>query len=139
MTNEEAKKIIFNQWQAFLDNYIDYGQTSEAYKLAIKALEQEPCEDTISRQAAIAVTDYADYAGLAIEDVKKVTDEIVKGLKQLPPVTPAPRIGRWIDQGIIERNNRFCVCSECGKGDTQAKGQIVPYCWWCGAKMEVEG
>ena len=40
MTNEEAKKIIFNQWQAFLENYIDYGGISEAYKLAIKALEQ---------------------------------------------------------------------------------------------------
>jgi len=34
--------------------------------------------------AAIAVADYTDYPGLAIEDVKKVTDEVVKGLKQLP-------------------------------------------------------
>ena len=59
----------------------------------LKALEQEPCNDCISRQAAIAVADYADYIGLAIEDVKKVTDEIVKGLKVLPPVTPAQK---WI-------------------------------------------
>lgn len=40
MTNEEAIKIIFNQWQEFLENYIDYGGVSEAYKLALKALEQ---------------------------------------------------------------------------------------------------
>ena len=55
--------------------------------------ELETEDDCISRQAAIAVADYADYAGLAIEDVKKVTDEIVKGLKQLSPVTPAQK---WI-------------------------------------------
>lgn len=40
MTNEEAKSIIFNQWQAFLEDSIDYGGISEAYKMAIKALEQ---------------------------------------------------------------------------------------------------
>ena len=28
--------------------------------------------------------DRADYTGLAIEDVKKVTDEVIKELKQLP-------------------------------------------------------
>ena len=41
MTNEEAKKIIFNQWQAFLEDNIDYAGISEAYKMAIKALEQQ--------------------------------------------------------------------------------------------------
>lgn len=30
------------------------------------------------------MADYTDCAGLAIEDVKKVTDEVVKALKQLP-------------------------------------------------------
>ena len=45
-------------------------------------------DDLISRQAAIDAADRADYTGLAIEDVKKVTDEVVKELKQLPPVQP---------------------------------------------------
>ena len=44
--------------------------------------------DSIDRQAAIAVADYTDYTGLAVEDVKKVTDEVVKRLKQLPPAQP---------------------------------------------------
>ena len=43
MTNEKAKKIIFNQWQTFLEDNIDYAGISEAYKMAIKALEQQPC------------------------------------------------------------------------------------------------
>lgn len=42
--------------------------------------------DLISRQSAIDVADYTDYTGLAIEDVKKVTDEVVKGLKRLPSI-----------------------------------------------------
>ena len=59
-------------------------------RLVRQAFEKlpEPCEDTISRRAAIAVADFTDYRGLTVEDVKKVTDEVVKGLKQLPPVQP---------------------------------------------------
>ena len=45
--------------------------------------------------------------------------------------------GRWIEEGLVDGNqNRYCRCSECGKGDTQAISQRVPYCWWCGAKMD---
>lgn len=40
--------------------------------------------DLISRQAAIDAADRADYTGLAVEDVKKVTDEVVKEIKKLP-------------------------------------------------------
>ena len=55
MTGKEAKKIIFNQWQSFLEHNIDYGGISEAYKMAMKALEQQPSEDYISRQEALKV------------------------------------------------------------------------------------
>ena len=41
ITNEEAKKIIFNQWQSFLEDNVDYGGISEAYKMAFKVLAQE--------------------------------------------------------------------------------------------------
>ena len=51
-------------------------------------------DDLISRQAAIAVADSSDYVGLSVEDVKKVTDEVVKGLKQLPSVQSE----RWEDE-----------------------------------------
>ncbi len=47
-----------------------------------------PINDCISRQAAIDAADRADYTGLAVEDVKKVTDEVVKELKQLPSAQP---------------------------------------------------
>ena len=44
--------------------------------------------DLIERQKAIDAADRADYTGLAIEDVKKVTDEVIKELKQLPSAQP---------------------------------------------------
>lgn len=45
--------------------------------------------------------------------------------------------GKWLQEGLVDgAGNRFCRCSNCGKGDTQAASQIVPYCWWCGAKMD---
>ena len=41
-------------------------------------------DDLINRRMAIAAADRADYTGLAVEDVKKVTDEVVKEIKKLP-------------------------------------------------------
>ena len=39
MTNKDAIKILQEQQAKFNDEYIDYGGVNEAYKLAIKALE----------------------------------------------------------------------------------------------------
>jgi hypothetical protein len=68
------------------------------------------CDDTISRAAAIAVADSTDYSGLAIEDVKKVTDEVVKGLKQLPSAQPEMRhcvnCGRTVNNGGWYKDGR---------------------------------
>lgn len=47
MTNEEAKKIIFQQWQEFLEHNIDYAGISDAYRMAIQALEQQDILDKI--------------------------------------------------------------------------------------------
>lgn len=44
--------------------------------------------DLIDRQAAIDAADMADYPGLSIEDVDKVTGEVVKALKELPSAQP---------------------------------------------------
>ena len=40
MTNKEAKEKIFYQWQDFLEHNLDYAGISDAYNMAIKALEQ---------------------------------------------------------------------------------------------------
>ena len=35
-------------------------------------------------------------------------------------------------------NNYQYECSNCGSGDVHSKGTHVPYCWHCGAEMEVK-
>lgn len=54
MTREEAIAKMEQQKNAFLDEYVDYGGVTEAYNMAISALEaQVPCEDAVSRKAAV--------------------------------------------------------------------------------------
>lgn len=45
MTNEKAREIIYDQWQEFLEHNLDYAGISEAYKMAIHALEQTQPQD----------------------------------------------------------------------------------------------
>lgn len=54
---------------------------------AIKALEQEPCEDAISRDAAIDL----------IADYELSMDQVVRGIHNLPSVTSQPKIGQCKD------------------------------------------
>ena len=77
--------------------------------------------DTISRQAAIDAADRADYTGLAVEDVKKVTDEVVKELKQLPSVQPKLQ---WIPCSERMPENDESVLISNSHGVTKA--------WWNG-------
>ena len=51
MTREEAIKLLANA--TYSDEWQGNEDLTTAYNMAIKALEQQPCEDTISRQAAI--------------------------------------------------------------------------------------
>lgn len=58
---------------------------------AIKALEQELCEDAISRQAVLDVIEREEFKGDAISEIEK-----------LPSVTPAEKMGQWIPVSEIE-------------------------------------
>lgn len=51
------------------------------------------------------------------------------------------RRGKWIlhenqRQEDVDNGNYLYICSECGRSDIHAKTQEVPFCWYCGAKME---
>ena len=94
--------------------------------------------DLISRQAAIDAADRADYTGLAVEDVKKVTDEVVKELKQLPSVQE--RKGRWMRYGEDgypnEKDTVVWQCDQCLTSYYGRTERIANYCPNCGAKMK---
>lgn len=43
----------------------------------------------------------------------------------------------WIQESEPDDNDNVqCQCSNCYHGDLHAIGAKVPYCWYCGAKME---
>ena len=126
MTNKEAKEKLYMEWQKFLEDNIDYAGISEAYKIAFKALEQEPCEDCISRQAVLDI--FAEKA-----DATRPYSEAWETVKKLPPVTPQPKTGHW------EKNTDglFCfhTCSCCGNLAPKVGQYFPPYCPECGARM----
>lgn len=95
-------------------------------------LEQEPCEDCISRKAALDMattiqTD--DYSGNEVMEVVDI-DEI----KALPPVTPTRKKGKWIVLKDGYGDIVEAVCS-CCHANGNHKWRCCPY---CESKMEVE-
>ena len=138
MTNEEAKKIIFNQWQSFLEDNIDYGGISEAYKMAIRSLETQPCEDCISRNTLERVicaltywhptTDGRLEVGGAFDNTVYKVEDVWRLIRVLPPVTPQLKIGHWEDC------SNGWMCSNCYK-DVSHESDFCPH---CGADMRGE-
>lgn len=77
--------------------------------LAEKALEQEPCEDAISRQAVLAIAGDSCLDLDSYEDTKEFCDDI----KALPPVLPKRKQGEWIFEEVGVRT-QVLKCSKCG-------------------------
>jgi hypothetical protein len=90
-------------------------------------LEQEPCDDTISRQYLLdnCVVDKVTMPYVPISKIENA-----------PPVTPQ-KYGRWIDEGwYAEGHSEHAYrCSECDKHYIGYIGEHK-YCPNCGAKMK---
>lgn len=66
------------------------------------------------------------------------SEHLYDDIVSLPPVTPQPKIGRWIKSTGCDDIDHFYVCSECGryiKLNCGAKLSDYPYCH-CGVKMQ---
>ena len=145
MTIDEAISIM-NVIVHMLEPQYDTDRIEDAVEMAIKALEQEPCSDCISREATVErLCKIAEImnkkreglgspyvmAALFIQDNKD----------EFPPVTPQPKMGRWINAkvGKMFPSNDY-KCSECGNildfdGVNCGRGD-ANYCPNCGAKMQ---
>ena len=95
------------------------------------ALEQQPCEDTISRADAVKVASgYCHQANVA------------KELAKLPPVTPIRPKGHWIEIAQCSDGKHKIECSEC-KGHIFSRGHAnsfkvkneYKFCPHCGKRM----
>ena len=138
MTREEAKKWL-NKLYARADITDEYGDMEdtqpyeEAVDMAIQALEQEPCEDCISRANALKAINKMDIP----EDMSvfEIKSHIGVEIGTLPPVQSMRPKGHWI---IIDDCERFIAkCSECGRIEDSRMINKYPHCH-CGAKMEVQ-
>ena len=110
-------------WSGLLDR-AKCGELARAIDLCV--VEQEPCDDCISRQAVLEVL---TRNRVHFVDMVMITSE----LKALPSVTPKPKTGHW-----ILTDDDFVYCSECE--DSYYSRPIDAswhYCPNCGAKMEV--
>jgi predicted RNA-binding Zn-ribbon protein involved in translation (DUF1610 family) len=85
----------------------DCRKSADALDMAIKALEQEPCEDAVSRQEVV------QWLENATDD--SIEHAIDSNLEFIPPVIPTPKKGKWIKEETIHGWDGFSYkCSECG-------------------------
>lgn len=89
MKNETARREI-ESLDYYLQNHTDdYSEESHtAMMMAVKALEQEPCEDAISRTEVIKSIDEREDVNGKV-DAESVRTDIVL----MQPVNPQPKIG----------------------------------------------
>lgn len=126
MTNEEAITKLANIMHD--DHYAWHPSILTAFGMAVDALRQASRQvtgklDLISRAEAIAVADYTDYTGLAIEDVKRVTDEVVKGLKRLPSAQPEIIHCKECKYGVQDEDEWwYCEGFGCQVGEEDGSG-----------------
>ena len=93
MTNEEAKLVLDNarpQTKEIDRQFYDDEDLNNALDMAIKSLEQQPCEDCVSRAEVIKALNNHWLSGSCS---RRIIDEQIDKVKSLPPVTPTQR---WI-------------------------------------------
>ena len=142
MTNEEAKSCIGTiemlQRLAYnIHGVMDVIDVDNCNKI-IKLLEQEPCDDAISRHEVLSI----------IECHKNIdgNDAIVwieKEIGELPSVTPQPKIGEWLEKEINSDNAieewQSARCSVCDRYHTTPYMYYFShydYCPHCGTRVE---
>ena len=101
--------------------------------MAIKALEQQPCEDYISREA---VDNYIVklMSGYLYDEERARLEDLTAYIWELPSVIPSRPNGKWkriSPAGIYE-------CTNCNQVIMTSDIDCYKYCHGCGVKMEGE-
>ena len=111
-----------------------YGMTGtdhcekDCIRLAINALEQEPCKDAISRQAMHNKIEkwitYGEYK------YSNATQYLYDRIDRLPPVNPAEKVGKWkrISMDKYSEHAKYWYrCDRCGE-DNLGNTNYCPNC-----------
>jgi hypothetical protein len=139
MTNEETIKSL-KKLKSFHN-----GSYGTAIDLAIKALEQQPCEDCISRDAVKKLKKYRLSYDTNTTIPKSDIFVKISDIKELPSVQPQPNTGEWIkEHHTIKCNNcNTIIFTSCDYNDREEYRNMVmddyieqyKYCPECGADM----
>ena len=124
MTNKEQTISNLKKLKSFHNG--SYGADIDS---AIKALEHEPCEDAISRQAVEKIT----WEDPSYTDSLNVLAEVRDKVRALPLVNPQPKPGHWIEHEgwNDDAYSTEYSCSECNEWIDEKSN----FCPNCGAKM----
>ena len=133
---------------SILKQYIDYNNTdipdfytmAEACEVVIKALKQQPT-DAVSRQAVLDGLASIAKAKAKSDAQKSLMGRIMFFVEKLPPVTPQPKMGRWLPieyDGYADGSPVWdkWECSECGYEHNGDEESLTAFCPSCGAKMQ---
>lgn len=128
MNREEAIRTV----EGCLTDYFpmeDYGKVEEI----IKALEEKPCIDVVSRQAVLNTLDFADKALDEDRTVETYKELLIACYKDLPSIAHTQKLGRWI---FVDKAHEHARCSECSYGNIDLlDGKSHNYCPNCGSLM----
>ena len=151
MTREEAKEKLKDILAEATENedavcYVT-SYDAEALDMAIEALEQQHCDDCISRAELLSRIDAErkHLLDLKMDDAEHIVVHHARRIiEDMPPVTPQPKIGRW---EWVQYDSKPSIgnwhCSECRTiiphmPEETDNTPIYKWCPMCGARMEVE-
>lgn len=148
MTKEEATLILDHarpQTAEIDRRFYDDEDLNNALDMAIKALEQEPCEDVVAIhtqgldegiRCAMCTNSMKSNrgcdGGCVVNEgmYREVMNTIEKHI--VPSVTPTHKVGKW-NKGVKPSGLRVYICSNCGSYYPLPDG--LNFCPNCGADM----
>lgn len=139
MTSEEAVSLLMNISAYDIDNKRGM-QKQEALKMAIKALEQEHCDNAISKASVFEIMGnlmsipYDFDRWITEKDVSESMDEI----RDLPSVAPIRKKGKWVKVTNGRGGHECNICHAYAPSYQNGDEHLSEFCPNCGAKMEVE-
>jgi len=139
MTIEEAKAVFLNRGYVEVEGgtIYDADKWRESCRVISEWLEQEPCEDAISRQAVLEHREILrDEQGTGYQAVK------TKYIRQLPPIKPQePKTVIYSGDGYADGEMVYDMaeCPNCGyEYEDGDKDWGLSFCPSCGQKLNWE-
>ncbi len=132
--NDPNEGLIRLSTPALQDRYVPYVKYEDMvnYVKGMPLVTPQPCEDAISRQAAVKAV-MQDLSDKRTHGFNAGVTRAANIIKLLPPVTPQPRKGHWINTcEYAYRAIDYVECSCCHHKSLE----VGNYCPNCGAKTE---